>query len=351
MLDVAAELQPLRADIDRAVARVLDSGCFIGGPEVEGFETELATAAGTRVAVGVSSGTDALLASLMALGVGPGDEVVTTPYTFFATAGAISRVGARPVFADVDDDSLELEPRLAVSAMSERTAALITVHLFGRPAALPEVPVPVLEDAAQSLCATPVRGVCAAVSFFPSKNLGAFGDAGAVLTDDVELAGRLRALRVHGASPKYRHALIGGNFRLDALQAAVLRVKLPHLATWIAARRENAARYRELFANARVPAELRLPGHVPDHVYNQFVIRAPERDRLRTALAQAGVETAVYYPVPLHLQECYRELGYRPGSMPVAERAAEQALALPIYPDLGADRQAYIVQHIAAFYG
>jgi len=340
----------VRADVERAIARVLDSAVFVGGPEVEGFEGELAAAAGARRAVGVSSGTDALLATLMALGVGPGDEVVTTPLTFFATAGAAARLGARPVFADVDDESLCLDPAAAAAAVTARTRAVAPVHLYGRPAALPSVPCAVVEDAAQALGAGPPVGRAAAISFFPTKNLGALGDAGAVLTDDDDLADRVARLRVHGARPKYHHAIVGGNFRLDALQAAVLRAKLPHLGRWTAARRAHAARYRELFAAARVPAELRLPAPHPAHVWHQFVVRAPRRDALRAHLAAAGVGTEVYYPVPLHLQPCFADLGGRPGQLPVAERAAAEVLALPVHPALGADAQAYVVDQVAAFY-
>lgn len=350
MLDVVAGEAPLRAEIDAAIARVLDSGRYIGGSELTAFESELARAAGTQHAVGVSSGTDALLSALMALSVGPGDEVVTTPFSFFATAGVISRLGATPVFADIDDDSLNLDPERAAAACGPRTKAIITVHLYGRPAAIPQVPVPIVEDAAQSLCAATLRGVCATVSFFPSKNLGGLGDGGAVLTDDAEFAESLRVLRNHGGKPKYFHAVIGGNFRLDALQAAVLRVKLPRLDGWIQARRDNAERYRTLLASAEVPDEVRAPRDVADHVYNQFVIRVPKRDQLRKYLGEHGVGTAIYYPVPFHLQDCYRDLGYGRGAFPVAEKAATEVLALPVFPTVGADRQAHVVDRIVEFY-
>lgn len=352
LVDVAAETRALRGEIDAAIARVLDSAHFIGGPEVSALEEALAPVAGVRFAVGVSSGTDALLVALMALDVGPGDEVVTTPFSFFATAGVIARLGARPVFVDVEEASLNLDPAAAAAACTARTRAVIPVHLYGRPAALPAVPahVAVIEDAAQSLGAAPVAGTCQAVSFFPTKNLGGIGDGGAVLTSDAELADRVRLLRNHGARPKYVHALVGGNFRLDALHAAVLRVKLPHLASWCQARRDNAARYRELFAAARVPAALRLPEDVPAHTYNQFVIRAPRRDALRDFLAAEGVATEVYYPLPFHMQRCFAELGYQEGAFPVAEAAAREVLALPIFPSLGAAQQAYIVDRVAAFY-
>ncbi len=351
LVDVRAELESLRAEIDAAIATVLDTACFIGGPALEAFERELAPVGGAAFAIGVSSGTDALLVALMALGVGPGDEVVTTPFSFFATAGVVSRLGARPVFADIEPETFALDPALAAAACTTRTAAIITVHLYGRPAPIPSVAeVPVLEDAAQSLGAAPVRGIASATSFFPTKNLGALGDAGAVLTSDAAMAERVRLLRTHGARPKYFHSVIGGNFRLDALQAAVLRVKLPHLAAWNRARRANAARYRQLFEQARVPAELRLPSDVPEHLYNQFVIRAPRRDALRAHLAASGVATEVYYPQPFHLQECYRELGYRVGAFPHAERAAAEVLALPIYPRLDEAQQTYVVKEIERFY-
>jgi dTDP-4-amino-4,6-dideoxygalactose transaminase len=350
LFDMTAELAGVRHELDAAIARVLDSGVFIGGEEVSAFERELAAATGVLYAVGTSSGSDALHATFLALGVTRGDDVVTTPLTFFATAGGAARLGARIVFADVDDESLTLDPRAALTAVGERTAAIVPVHLFGHPAAHPIAPCAIVEDAAQSLGAGPVRGRAAAVSFFPTKNLGALGDAGAVLTDDPALADRLALLRMHGARPKYHHLAIGGNFRLDPLQAAVLRAKLPHLPAWNAARRGHADRYRALFAAARVPSELRLPAPHAAHVYHQFVIRAPRRDALRAYLASAGVGTEVYYPEPLHLQPCFADLGYRLGAFPVAERACREVLALPIHPRLSPDAQAFVVDRIAAFY-
>ena len=316
---MTAELAPLRAEVDAAIARVLDSGHFIGGPEVAGFERALAKTAGARHAIGVSSGTDALLVTLSALGIGAGDEVVTTPFTFFATASAAARLGARIVFADIDADTLMLDPHAAATACSPRTKAVITVNMFGALAAIPTVPAPVIEDAAHSLGAAPVRGLAAAVSFFPTKNLGALGDGGAVLTDDAQLADRITLLRTQGARPKYHHVALGGNFRLDALQAAVLHTKLAHLAQWTAARRANAQRYRERFAATNAPVQ--LPASDPSHVFHQFVIRAERRDELRAFLAEAGIGTEVYYPQPLHLQPCFADLGYRAGSHPFAERA------------------------------
>jgi dTDP-4-amino-4,6-dideoxygalactose transaminase len=341
--DMARELAPLRASIDAAIARVLDAGVFIGGPEVAAFERELATATGAAHAIGTSSGTDALHAIALALGIGPGDEVVTTPLTFFATAGSFARLGARIGFADVDDE-LTLDPRAALAACTEKTRAIVAVNLFGRPAELPAAPCAVVEDAAQSIGGGPPRGIAAALSFFPTKNLGALGDAGAVLTNDAALADRIALLRNHGARPKYHHEAIGGNFRLDALQAAILRVKLPHLAATTAARRARAACYRELFAAARVPAELRLPGDHPAHVYHQFAIRAPRRDALRARLASDGVDTAVYYPEPLHVQPCFP----RTPLLPNAERACAELLSLPM--QAAPDEQAYVVERIAAFY-
>lgn len=350
LFDMRAELAPLRAELDAALARVVDSGVFIGGPEVEGFERELAGAAARRRAVGTSSGTDALLALLMALEVGPGDEVVTTPLTFFATAGAAARLGARPVFVDVDDATLTLPAAAALAACGPRTRAIVTVHLHGHPAEVPAAPCPVIEDAAHSLIGVPLRGRAAALSFFPTKNLGALGDAGAIVTDDDALADRVLLLRTQGARPKYHHLAVGGNFRLDALQAAVLRAKLPHLEGWTAARRARAARYRALFAAAPLPSELRAPPAHPLHTYHQFVIRAPRRDQLRRFLAGEGIGTEVYYPEPLHLQPCFAGLGYRAGSLPVAERASTELLGLPIHPAMAAGAEELVVDRIAAFY-
>ncbi len=348
--DMRAEMAPVRYEIDGAIARVLDSGTFIGGAEVEGFERELGQAAGCFYAVGTSSGTDALLVLLLAHGIGPGDEVITTPLTFFATAGAAARLGARLVFADIDENTLNLDPNLALEACSSRTRAIVTVHLYGHPAAIVDAPCPVIEDAAHSVVAFPLRGKAAALSFFPTKNLGAIGDAGAVLTNDQALADRVKMLRSHGARPKYHHVAVGGNFRLDALQAAVLRAKLPHLPAWAHARRLHADRYRAAFAAAGIPAEVRLPPAHPEHVYHQFVIRAPRRDELRSFLMNASIGTEIYYPEPLHLQPCFADLGYRTGAFPVAERACTELLALPIHPAMAAGAEDYIANKIAAFY-
>lgn len=348
--DMAAELAPVRAEIDAAIARVLDSGVFIGGPEVVAFEQALASAAGAAHAIGVSSGTDALLAILMGLGVGPGDEVVTTPFTFFATAGAAARLGARVVFADIDPATLNLSPRAAASACSERTRVVIPVNLFGLPAVLPDVPCHVVEDAAQSLGGPPLRGAAAAISFFPTKNLGALGDAGAIVTQDPELAARLVRLRSHGAEPKYHHVALGGNFRLDALQAAVLSVRLPRLGAAITRRRALADAYRDAFAALPELAEVRLPPQHAAHAMHQFVIRTPRRDALRAHLAAAGIGTEIYYPEPLHLQPVFAALGYRSGSLPHAEQACREVLALPIHPALDPGAPAHVVRHLADFF-
>jgi dTDP-4-amino-4,6-dideoxygalactose transaminase len=340
--DMRAELAPLRAAIDAAIAHVLDSGVFIGGPEVAAFEAEFAAAAGARHAIGVSSGTDALHVLGMALGIGPGDEVVTTPLTFFATAGAFARLGARIVFADIDDTTLNLDPAAAAAACTPRTKLVVPVHLFGLPAALP-TGVPVVEDAAQSIGAAPLAGLAATYSFFPTKNLGALGDAGAVVTNDPDLADRLALLRTQGAQPRYHHVAIGGNFRLDAVQAAVLRVRLAHLDAATAARRAHAARYRELLSSV---ADIRLPPADPRHVFHQFVIRAPRRDALRAHLTACGIGTEIYYPSPLHLQPALAS----PVSLPIAERACREVLALPIAPSLSPDAQSLVADAIAGFY-
>ena len=364
LLDLEAQYRPLRAELLAALTRVCDSQRFIHGPEVEALERELSSYLGVRHAIGVSSGTDAVLMALMALEIGPGDEVITSTYSFFATAGAIVRVGARPVFVDIDADTFNINAAATVAAMTSATRAIIPVHLFGQSADLKPIvdaalkaSVPVVEDAAQAIGASyqggPLGGwgSIGCFSFFPSKNLGAFGDAGLVTLADDTAARRLRLLRNHGMEPKYYHRLVGGNFRLDALQAAVLRVKLPHLASWTAARQRNARRYRSLFQDAGLDGVVRLPSEAPDrtHIYNQFVICVDGRDRLRAELERQGIGTEIYYPVPFHLQECFSDLGYRPGAFPVAERAARESLALPIYPELTEQQQTAVVKAIRVF--
>jgi dTDP-4-amino-4,6-dideoxygalactose transaminase len=338
--DLPALHRPLEEELRTAVARVLASGRYILGPEVAAFERELAAAVGVAAAVGTSSGTDALQALLLGLGVGPGDEVVTTPYSFIATAEAIVRVGARPVFADVDPETLNLDPRAAAALIGGRTKAVLAVHLFGRPAELgplgdacARTGIPLLEDAAQAIGAAGVgSGRAAALSFFPAKNLGGFGDGGAVVTNDAAFAEVIRQVRNHGAVEKTRHDRLGGNFRLDELQAALLRVKLPHLQRWTDERRRLAALYRERLAGLPVA----LPPPDAGSVWNQFVIRVPgeRRAALRQHLDGQGIDSAVYYPIPLHLQPALAFLGHRPGDFPQAERAAQESLALPLYPGL-----------------
>ena len=340
LLDLHALHRPLEDELRSAAARVLASGRYILGPEVAAFERELAAAMGVADAVGVSSGTDALQALLLGLGIGSGDEVITTPYSFIATAEAIVRVGARPVFADVEPETLNLDPRAAAQRFGARTKAVLAVHLFGRPAPLgplgdacARAGMALLEDAAQAIGAAGVgSGRAATLSFFPAKNLGGFGDGGAVVTNDGALAEAIRQVRNHGASEKTRHDRLGGNFRLDELQAALLRVKLPHLPRWTSERRRLAALYRERLAGLPVA----LPPPDEGAVWNQFVIRVPadRRAALRRHLDARGIDSAVYYPIPLHLQPALAFLGHRPGDFPHAERAAEESLALPIYPGL-----------------
>jgi dTDP-4-amino-4,6-dideoxygalactose transaminase len=369
LLDLKAQWATLEAAVWPALEAVVRSQQFILGPEVEAFETELAAYCGSRFAIGCASGTDALLLSLTALGGGPGDEVITTPYTFFATVGAIARAGARPVLVDIDPSTFNIDPAAAVAAITPRTVAIVPVHLFGRPAdvqplleAAARHGLAILEDACQAIGAewngrrVGSLGTLAAFSFFPTKNLGGFGDGGAVTTDVENLARQIRALRVHGSEERYRHRVLGWNSRLDALQAAVLRVKLSYLERWTEARRRNARRYQELFESYGLTDIVRLPSFGPPevrHVFNQFVVRVPadHRDSLREALRQAGVGTEVYYPVPAHLQEAAARWGYRPGQFPEAELAARESLALPIYPELTEGQQRYVVRSIASYFG
>jgi dTDP-4-amino-4,6-dideoxygalactose transaminase len=365
LLDLKAQYAEIRTEIREAIDRVCDSQEFILGTEVAMLERDIAAMCGVQHGIGVSSGTDALLAALMVIGVGPGTEVVTTAYSFFATAGVVARLGARPVFVDIDPVTVNLNTEQVETAVTPRTRAVMPVHLFGRCADLDAVrratglreDVAIVEDAAQALGAVDDKGrpagsvgAVGCFSFFPSKNLGGFGDGGMIVAQDEALAARLRALRVHGSEVRYHHRVVGGNFRLDALQAAVLRVKLQRLAAWTAARRLRAARYRELIGAARLADLVQTPPDHPGHVYNQFVVRCPRRAEVRQFLTQAGVGTQVYYPVPLHLQECFRELGYRPGDLPESERASAESLALPMYPELTEDQQEYVVAQLKAFF-
>lgn len=365
MLDLKAQYAPIRDEVLGAITRVCDSQRFILGPEVDALEQELAAMLGAKHAIAVSSGTDALLASLMTFDIGPGDEVVTTPHSFFATAGCIARLGARPVFVDIDPVTFNLDTNKLEVALTSSTRAIIPVHLFGLVAEMDPIldlarrrGIPVIEDAAQAIGArykdrqAGSFGACGCFSFFPSKNLGAFGDGGLVTTDDSALNQRLRILRNHGAEPKYFHKMVGGNFRLDALQAAVLRVKAPRLTAWTEGRRRNAERYRQLMKSTGLDSSVTVPVEPADHfhIYNQFVLRVTERDKLRAHLQSRGVETEIYYPVPLHLQECFASLGYRTGAFPHAETAARDTVALPIYSELTDEQLRYVVESMAEFF-
>ena len=366
LLDLQAQYASIREDVLAAITRVCDTQQFIMGPEVEQLERELASALGVRGAVAVSSGTDALLVAMMALGIGAGDEVIAPTFSFFATAGSVARLGARPVFVDVDPDTLMIDAAAARAALTPRTRAIIPVHLFGLcadmdplAAVAADAGIPIIEDAAQALGATykgraaGTLGSVACFSFFPSKNLGAYGDAGLVTTNDNALGRRVRLLRTHGAEPKYYHREVGGNFRLDALQAAVLRVKLPHLAAWNEQRRANAARYRSLFEQCNLISRITLPVEPAGrrHIYHQYVVRVPNRDAVRRHLAQRDIGTDIYYPVPFHRQECFAKLGHRLDAFPNADAAAASVLALPIYPELTAVQQEHVVASLAEALG
>jgi len=391
LLDLKAQYETIREEILPALQAVLESQYFILGPEVAGLEGKVAAFSGCSHGIGVSSGSDALLICLMAEDIGPGDEVITTPYTFFATAGAIVRTGAKPVFVDVQSDTYNMDPGLVEEKVTSKTRAIILVHLYGQCADMDPIleiakqrDLVVIEDAAQAIgseyvsqipspskiCRAGSMGDYGCFSFFPSKNLGGFGDGGMVVTNDPDRAERLKILRVHGSKPKYYHSFVGGNFRLDAIQAAVLSVKLGHLDTWTAKRRENAARYDEVFKSSGLVDKgfLALPksvwrdafvgdlgvqdsqGACHDHIFNQYVINTPRRDELKAHLLDKGIGTEIYYPVPLHLQECFSNLGYSSGSFPVSEEAAKKTLALPIYPELTPDQQAYVADTVHEYF-
>jgi four helix bundle protein len=386
LLDLKAQYTAIRDEIRAAIDRVADAQQFILGPEVEALEHEVAAYSGCAYGIGVSSGTDALLVALMAIDIRPGDEVITTPYTFFATAGSIARLGAVPVFVDIDPLTFNIDPTAIEARITPRTRVIMPVHLYGQMADMDPIMdiaqrygLVVIEDAAQAIGSeykgrrAGSIGHMGCFSFFPSKNLGGFGDGGMVTTNDAALAERIRLLRGHGAHPKYYHKLIGGNFRLDALQAAVLRVKLKYLDDWTAGRQRNAATYQRLFAEAGLttdppscltagcrarnegacvlpPGKVVLPVEAPDrrHIYNQFVIRVAQRDRVMSALKARRIGHEIYYPVPLHLQECFACLGQRHGDLPASECAAAETLALPIYPELTDAMLAAVVEAVAA---
>lgn len=359
LLDLKAQYAEIKDELEPAVLEVLRSGGYIKGPKMIKLEEELARYCGAKHAVSCASGTDALLLALMALGVGPGDEVITSPYTFFATGGSISRLGARPVFVDIDPKTYNLDPAQVAGAIGRRTRAVIPVHLFGQCADMDPIlaaakKIPVVEDAAQAIGATykgrkaGTMGLFGCFSFFPSKNLGGAGDGGFITTNDPALAERLAILREHGSKPKYYHSVIGINSRLDALQAAIVLVKLPHLEKWHQGRRRNAAFYtRALSGLPVVPPFIREDCQ---SIFNQYVIRAPRRDALREHLAKRGIGNEVYYPVPLHLQKCYAFLGQASGSFPQAEAAARETVALPVYPQLSEAQLNEVVAAVQEFF-
>jgi dTDP-4-amino-4,6-dideoxygalactose transaminase len=389
ILDLTRQYHAIQEEIDAAIRRVLESGRFILGPEVEAFEAEIAEYLGVKHAIGVASGTDALLLSLKALNIGPGDGVIVPSFTFFATAGVVANLGATPIFVDIDPKTFNINPEKLRELLTNHSSpiphpspsttfsvtrhsspvtvikAIITVHLYGQPADMDEImaiahkhDLYVVEDAAQALGAeykgqkVGTIGHLGCFSFFPTKNLGAYGDGGLVVTNDDELAERVRMLRVHGSKPKYYHHMVGTNSRLDALQAAILRAKLPHLAEWTAARTRLADRYDELLGDFD---GLVLPYRAPNrtHIFHQYTIRvlAGKRDALRTFLAKRGIGTEVYYPLPLHLQPCFRYLGYKEGDLPESERACREVLSLPMFPELTNEEQDYVVNAIKCFLG
>ena len=360
LLDLKAQYAGIRDEIRAALDRVLESQRFILGPEVEAFESEIASYCSGSHAIGVSSGTDALLVALMAIDIGSGDEVITTPYSFFATAGAIARLGARPVFADIDEKTFNIDTDRVEARITPRTRAIVPVHLFGQMADIPPIMeiarkhnLLVIEDAAQAIGAELNHRRAGSIShvgcfsFYPSKNLGGFGDGGMVTTNDADLASRIRLLRSHGFRAKYYGERVGGNFRLDEIQAAVLRVKLKYLDRWIESRKRNAAFYRESLSGSDT---IKLPYEMPHsrHTYNQFVIRTARRDELIAQFKQNQIACEVYYPRPLHLQTCFAELGYKNGDLPASEAAARESLALPIYPELTADMLQAVVDAVQA---
>jgi dTDP-4-amino-4,6-dideoxygalactose transaminase len=382
LLDLKPQYRPLAAEIQAVIEKVCVSQAFILGPAVKELEAAVAAYSQCKLGIGVSSGTDALLLALMALEIGPGDEVITSPFTFFATAGTIARAGARPVFCDIDPLSFNLSPGAVESfidghcerragglvnkATGGRIKALMPVHLYGQTVQMPALMdlarrhgLKVIEDAAQAIGAEDAdqRRACSfgdvgCLSFFPTKNLGAFGDAGMCVTNDAALAERMDILRVHGGKPKYHHSFIGGNFRIDELQAAVLSIKLKHLDSWTMGRQRNAAFYDRAFECVKLGDAVRTPKALPGarHIYNQYVIRAKDRDGLRAHLTAAGVGSEIYYPIPLHLQKCFEYLGHKAGDFPHSERAADETLALPIFPELTETQLQYVVDTIGSFY-
>ncbi len=355
LLDLKAQYKTIKDEVDRAIKEVCESQKFALGPAVARFEQNAAEYCGCKFAVGVSSGTDALLVSLMALEIGPGDEVITTPFSFFATAGSVARVGAKPVFVDIDPDTFNIDAAGIEEKITDKTRAIIPVHLFGQVADMETIleiagrhNVAVIEDAAQAIGATRNGtaagnfGVCGCLSFYPTKNLGCFGDGGMVTTNDPDFAEKIRMLRNHGQGPAYFYKVVGGNFRLDGIQGAVLGVKLRYLDAWNEKRRRNAALYDGLFSES--PVETPRIDSTNVSIYHQYTVKVPERDKLKEFLADNEIGSAVFYPKPLHLQDCFKELGYKPGHLPVAERLCGEVLSLPVYPELTPEQ----IEHVAA---
>jgi len=368
MLDVNRQNEPLHEEISAAIDAVCRSGAFVHGPACREFEATIAAYCGSEHAVGCASGSDALLLSLMALGVGPGDEVVLPSFTFFATAGAVSRLGAKPVFMDILPKTFNVDPADVERKITRRTKAIIPVHLFGQCCDMQQLNeiaqtknIPLVEDAAQAIGATVddqragSLGTLGCFSFYPTKNLGGFGDGGMITTDSQKLADKLRILRDHGQHPRYQHSLVGVNSRLDTIQAAILNIKLSYLDEWTVARKQNAQRYENEFANLKLDAQLGVPEVLEEYssVWNQYTVRVPEgrRDELQRHFADKKIGSAVYYPIPLHLQECFADLGYQKGSLPVTEQAAEEVLSLPIFAELTEDEQSQVIRAVAEFYG
>ncbi len=361
LLDLKAQYESLREEMMPVIEEVMASQYFINGPAVKDLESAISTYSNTAEAIGVSSGTDALLCSLMSLGVGCGDEVITTPYTFFATAGSIARSCAKPVFVDIDPDTYNIDPAKIEAAITDKTKAIMPVHLYGQLADMDPIMAIakkhnlfVVEDAAQAIGATYKGkkagsiGTCGCFSFFPSKNLGGLGDGGMIVTQDEELAEKIRQCRNHGSKPKYYHKWVGGNFRLDTLQAAGLMVKLKYLDQWSGKRRQNAARYNELFAGC----DAITPPVVKDDnvsIYNQYIVRAPKRDEARAFLQENSIGCEIYYPLSLHQQDCFADLGYSVGDFPVSEKAAAETLALPIFPELTDEQIQFVAEKLIEF--
>jgi dTDP-4-amino-4,6-dideoxygalactose transaminase len=361
LLDLKAQYASIRSEIEPVINKICEEQSFILGPKVAVFEEAVAAYCGSKFAIGVSSGSDALLMSLMAIGIKPGDEVITTAFTFFATAGAIVRAGAKPVFVDIDPDTYNINPALIKKAVTKNTKAIIPVHLYGQVAQMKTIvdvarehDIVVIEDACQSIGARQdgIRcgnfGDFGCFSFFPSKNLGCFGDGGLITTNDEKMASLLKLLRDHGQNPRYYYKMVGGNFRLDALQAAVLKVKLKYLDGWSSKRRQNAAHYDRLFANSKIKTPKVDANTIS--IYNQYTVAVPQRDQLQAYLNEKKIGSAIYYPVPLHLQECFRNLGYKSGDLPVAERCCDEVLSLPVYPELTNEQIEYVAEAVLSFY-